>query len=85
MRRQWLDYLHRSTRVDPEVQARSVRAHEEALEKHQTIIRSKLEFATRGTIGASSRRGFASTTLLCILTDPEGFESVANFHGSSER
>jgi hypothetical protein len=40
VRTQWLDFIHRSTRVDPEVQARSVRAQEEALEKHQTMWRA---------------------------------------------
>jgi hypothetical protein len=40
VRTQWLHYLHRSTRVDPEVQARSVGANEEALEWHQTMWRA---------------------------------------------
>ena len=34
---QWVNYVNRSTRVDPEVQARSVRASEEAQEMHQTM------------------------------------------------
>ena len=45
---QWVDYLHRSTRVDPEVQARSVRASEEAQERHQAMWSTLASDARRG-------------------------------------
>jgi MerR family transcriptional regulator, thiopeptide resistance regulator len=47
---QWIDFMHRSTRVDPEVQARSVQAWEDAQQRHQSMW-SKLAHDAVGSIG----------------------------------
>jgi len=47
---QWIDFMHRSTRVDTEVQARSVRAWEDRQERHQSMW-SKLAHDAVGGIG----------------------------------
>ena len=50
VRAQWVHFMHRSTRVDPEVQTRSIRAWEEAQERYQSMW-SELASYARGSLG----------------------------------
>ena len=67
---QWVNYLHRSTRVDPEVQARSVRAYEEAQARHQTMWSALAARASESAgENAGSQRGQELATRWMDLWD----------------